>query len=328
MDWGNRSSTEIEHALAAWIAADGRVDKFEQIVGTSVPRSDVQAIARSMDAWVLRPDEEGFPAGVREKITTPGPWFIRGTLPVSPLIGVVGSRAVDHEGTRLCKAIVRDVAAAGVAIVSGGALGVDTLAHEAALGVQTPTVAILPSAFDCATPARNKRLFAKIAKAGALVSEYPPGVGAHRFHFHRRNRLIAAMCDAVLVVRAKVKSGSMITARAAQELGTPLLVVPGSPEDETAEGCNQLLREGARCVTCSGEVLEELGIAAAKAEPRQLRLDLSTDAQTLLGALDRPMSTDELCATCGLAPHVVLAKLTELELLAAVEAVGGRWRVK
>lgn len=330
MNWIEMTEEQQRVCSALWMEADGRVDRFEASLGGLFEATvDPAACAREVGAELLVPWDSRFPAVVRDRLEIAGPWFLRGELPHGPRLAVVGSRATDHEGERVCKRIVSEVAAAGVVVVSGGAIGIDTVAHRAALAMGAPTVAILPSAFDRLTPARNKRLFAKIAQQGALVSEYPPGVTAHRFHFHRRNELIAAYADAVLVVRAKAVGGTMITARAATRLGTPLMVVPGSPEDETAAGCITLLREGAICVSSAEDVLEVLGVTGA-AEPTQRsvpRRRLSASAMRVDAVLEhRPRTVDEIVAETALASHEVLVALTELELTGCVDVSSGRWR--
>lgn len=330
VNWLDLNIEERRDACARWIAADGRPEKFDGLEDSA--RMDPDEAARRVNAVLVDPGHDSFPSQVRARIRPAGPWFVRGELPdaTAPRLAVVGTRAVSHEGSRLCTTIVRELAAAGVVVISGGAIGVDTLAHRATLAVGGTTVAFLPSAFDRLTPPRNVGLFSQIVReGGALVSEYPSGVTAHKFHFHRRNGLIAAYANAVLIVRAKAEGGTMSTAAAAQKMGTPLLVIPGSPEDATAAGCNQLIRRGARCVTSAAEVLAELGISASAAAVRRSASEFSASAKAkvihqLLS--ERPHSTDELCVASALRPHEVMIALTELELLGRAEHWNGVWR--
>lgn len=280
------------------------------------------------DPKLLHPDDRGFPEPLRERIEEPRALYVRGSIPPVGVrrIAIVGTRSVDHEGQRLTKAIAGDLARAGIVIVSGGAIGVDTLAHRAAVRAKTPTVVFLPSALDRITPRRNEKLFQRIVENGALVTEYSSGITAKRYHFHRRNRLIAAYADAVLVIRSKAKGGTMLTASAAIDLGTPLFVVPGSPEDVTAAGCNRLIREGAHCVRDAADVIEDMGWGSPDDahDQQTLGLPVSPDARAVLEAIrDGQSEVDDIGRAVTLDVGRLSVALLELEMCGRVQKLPG-----
>lgn len=321
-DWKRMTADESAEALARWVSLGGDAAKFAR---GALPLLHEYVAPEH----VLLPCDRTFPLRVADALEVVGPWFLRGELPAptTPRVAVVGTREPAPEGVRVCTKIVRELAAAGVAIISGGAIGIDTIAHETALACGAPTVAILPSGFDHLTPARNRALFARIADGGgALVSEYPLGVRVRRYHFRRRNELIATYADALLVVRSRSTGGTMISAAAARRYGTPLFAIPGSPEDATAEGCNALIHTGAAAITSASQLLEALGLDAPHTKPASLTSQplVTPAAQQILDLLTTPRTVDQLCN--GRTAATVLAALTELEVLGCVELVDGRWR--
>ncbi len=304
-------------AVGRWKAAQGDHRKYGSVESWA-PEDDPDAIV---------PFEDGYPPGLLD-LDTPGVLFVRGELPVAdrPALAVVGSRAVDAEGVRLTKKLVRELSQAGLTIVSGGAIGVDWWAHRTALDAGGSTVAFLPSSLSAPSPARNRDLFAEIAQRGALCSEYPEGVKVRRYHFHRRNRLIAAFSDAVLVVRAKEKSGTMLTARAALDLGRPLLVLPGSPEDETAMGCIRLIQQNATCVANAADILDALGLRERSTSGTSMDRPLvgvSDEARKILALMDTEMHVDEVIRTGGVDAGKAAALLLELQLAGAARKLPG-----
>lgn len=309
--------------IALWIEARGDVRRFL--------RSDAKSVGdHSIEA--MTPGDANYPARLLD-LEHPPVLFGEGDVPGGRSIAVVGSRAVDFEGSRLARQIVRDLASRGVVIVSGGAIGVDTLAHRAALAAGAPTVAFLPASFDKPTPRRNTKLFEEIAAGGgALLTEYPPGVRAARFHFRRRNDLIAAFADAVLVVRADSPSGTMLTARAASRLRRQLFAVPGSPEDDTSRGCLELIRAGdARCVWSADQIFHDLGWTFEPLPEQQSPsrpLAMSADATTVYQRLtSEPLHPDEVARRTDLPIERVGPALLELELTGAATRIrpGGRY---
>ena len=177
-----------------------------------------------------------------------------------PVVAIVGSRRAGDAGLGMARELARGAAAAGALVVSGLALGVDAAAHEGALAAGAPTLAVLGCGPDVAYPRTNRGLYARILAAGLIVSEYPPGTEPAPWRFPARNRLIAALADAVVVVEAKVRSGALITADHALDLGRDVLAVPGWPAFSGAGGTNALLKAGAGLIESVEDLNGWLGL--------------------------------------------------------------------
>lgn len=238
----------------------------------------------------------------------------------TPKVAIVGTRRASELGLELAFGMAADLARAGVVVVSGGAIGVDTAAHRGALAGQGPTWAVLPTALAQPAPARNRALFRQIVEqGGGLMAEVS---SVHRHRFVARNRLVAALVDLVVVVEAFARSGTAATANAAGRLGVPVAAVPWSLRDPAGEGCLGLLASGARCVRHAHDVLGLLGIAAQDRAPSQAMSPLAQ-------LLEVPHSPEELALRLGRPIQSVLAELTELELTgAACAGPGGRYRLR
>jgi DNA processing protein len=264
----------------------------------------------------IRPGDGHFPAGLARASPPPLQLRLRGSLgQPARRVAIVGARATDEYGRHMTRLLARGLARAGVSVVSGGALGVDAAAHEGALKAGGHTVAVLGCGVDVAYPASHRELFARILSGGgALLSEHADGERATPWSFPRRNRLISALCDAVVVVRAGARSGALITAAEARAQGVPLLAVPGDADQELSAGPLELLRSGARLAATPDDVLRLLGLAPGT--QAQLPLpDLSKAATTLLAALSTsPRHADEVAHAAGVPPGPALAGLLELEL--------------
>ncbi len=258
-----------------------------------------------------------FPPLLREIPGGPKRLFIRGSLPppASILLCVVGSRATTPYGRRICQALISGLARYPVAIVSGMALGIDTEAHTAALDIGLPTIAVLPSSIDDASiyPRSNKALAQRIlARGGCLISEYEAPFKANAaYSFAARNRIMAGMCVAALIIEAGEKSGTLITARLALDYNREVLGVPHELGRETGAGVNRLIREGATLVRSSEDILEALGL---KAEPTQAVLpsDLTDTETKILEALTEGLVKDELIERSNLSAQEVSIALSSL----------------
>jgi len=259
-----------------------------------------------------------------------------------PAVSVVGSRDASRYGRDVAQRLGRELSAAGVAVVSGFARGVDAAAHEAALEGPGGTVAVLGCGLDVDYPREHRRLRERLAAGGGLfLSEHPPGEEPRPQNFPIRNRVIAGLSSGVVVVEASRRSGSLITARLAADFGRDVFAVPGSIFSETSAGAHALLRDGAILCTGTDDVLAELfpmiggGAemkpgAVAAVDVAALR-DLSVDAGQLLEAItrDEPVSADELSRALDLPAASVLAGLFELEGAGLVVAVeGGRYGIR
>jgi DNA processing protein len=273
----------------------------------------------------LLPGEPGCPPGLARAWPPPRRLRLRGDLG-SPArrVAIVGSRATDDYGRDMARRLARGLARAGVSVVSGGALGVDAAAHEGALEAGGHTVAVLGCGVDVAYPASNRDLFARILEAGgALLSEQEDGYQAAPWDFPKRNRLVAALSDAVVVVRAGARSGALITADLARSLGVPLLAVPGDADQPLAAGPIALLRAGAAVAADASDVLQLLGLAPGQQAALPLP-DLPPERARLLEALGTaPRHADELARAAGLATGAALAGLLGLELAGLAEQQPG-----
>ncbi|MDX1607407.1 MAG: DNA-processing protein DprA, partial [Candidatus Competibacterales bacterium] len=258
-----------------------------------------------------------------------------------PQLAIVGTRNPTPTGRAIASEFAEQLTSAGLVITSGLALGIDAAGHEGALAAGGSTIAVLGTGPDRIYPARNQSLARAIAEQGALVTELPPGTTARAEHFPRRNRLISGLTLGTLVIEAAPQSGSLITARLAAEQGREVFAVPGSVRNPVARGCHQLLREGARLVESSTDVLQELAprlsgllrdettpepAAAVALEPVT---ELSDEGyRILLDRLDEePTAVDTLVERTGLTADVVSSMLLILELHGYVSAApGGRYR--
>ena len=216
-------------------------------------------------AW---PDPD-YPAVLRELPDPPPILYVRGRLPHRALrVAVVGSRTPTTYGRRIAAGLASGLAARGVEVVSGGARGIDTLAHRGALEARGATVAVLGSGLGEPYPEENTALFGEIAEKGAVVSEFPMRKRPDPGHFPRRNRLISALSAAVVVVEAAERSGSLITAGFALDQGREVLAVPGPVSSPKSTGCNRLIQQGAKLVQNIDDILEELPPIYLTALPR------------------------------------------------------------
>jgi DNA processing protein len=243
-------------------------------------------------------------------------------------VAVVGTRAPDDYGSEMARRIASGLARAGVSVVSGGALGIDAVAHAAALDAGGHTVAVLGSGVDVPTPASHAPLFARIlAEGGALLSELPDGAPPTRWTFPRRNRIVSGLSAAVVVVRGTRRSGALITAGQARAQGVAVFAVPGEVGDPLAEAPLALLRGGARAATSAADVLAALGIAPQAELPRTAdEPSVGEGERALLGALGpRPRHADEVARAVRLPPGAALAGLLELELRGLCEQRPGHF---
>lgn len=287
----------------------------------------------------IRRGEQGYPAGLLGLEPPPeGLWVLGQGDPDRCWVAVVGARQADWLGELAAEEIARQLASHGLGVLSGGAMGVDAAAHQAALQAGGMTAAVMAGGVDVATPPRNRGLFAAMLGAGGLlVGEHPPGTRPFPRLFARRNALIAAMARAVIVVQAGAQSGSLITAHWAKELRRPVLVVPGGWNDRARDGCMLLLRQGALPCSSTDELellLHGLGLARQPPAPSQqgggepcpavCQPDAADPGDPVLAALGAGPATLEVIASrSGLAPAPLLARLTELELAGRLRAVPG-----
>jgi DNA processing protein len=280
-------------------------------------------------ARCIRRRDPSFPSLLAAIHDPPPRLFLRGSSDVAlldrPAVAVVGARACSSYGRAVTRSLARDLAAAGLVVVSGMARGIDGEAHRGALDGGGPTIAVLGCGIDRDYPAAHAELARRICETGGLVvSEYEAGVEPAPWRFPARNRIIAGLCRATMVIEARERSGALITADFALEEGREVLAVPGEITSTLSKGTNALLRIGATPVTCAGDVLELFGIEPARAP----QVALGELAETLLEQLSRgALTADELVRASGVESSQGAAALMELELGGCVTLEDGVYRV-
>ena len=267
-----------------------------------------------------------YPPLLSELHDPPATLFVRGEADVllTPGVAVVGARSCSAYGAQVARSLARELASVGVVVVSGLARGVDGEAHRGALEGGGQTVAVLGCGIDRDYPRSNAELARRIVASGAVVSEYPPGVEPAPWRFPARNRIIAALSLATVVVEARERSGALITADFALELGRDVFAVPGEITSGLSAGTNDLLRQGAAPLTAVRDVLEALGI---EPEPAAGVCSVSDGALAVLSILgDGACGADELTRATGLSSAEVAAALVGLELGGLAAQADGVYR--
>jgi DNA processing protein len=291
---------------------------------------DERAYRRKLEALGVRflgRGDPAYPARLAAIHDPPPGLFLRGNGPLElldgPCVAIVGARACSAYGTAVGLAFGRELAAAGVVVISGLARGVDAAAHRGALDAG-PTVAVLGCGIDRDYPRAHAGLAAELRRTGLVLSEYAPGVEPAPWRFPARNRIVAGLADATVVVEARERSGALITADLALDEGREVLAVPGEITSHLSHGTNALLRLGATPATCSGDVLAVLGLEPGRG-PALPPLD-GRLAAVHAAVADAPAAADEIAARTGLPPGEVAASLAELELLGLVGEADGLYR--
>ena len=240
-----------------------------------------------------------------------------------PSVAIVGARACSGYGSSVARSLARDLAAAGLVVVSGLARGIDAEAHRGALEAGGTTVAVLGCGIDRDYPAAHRELARRIAETGLIVSEYAPGVEPAPWRFPARNRIVAGLSSATVVVEARERSGALITADLALEEGREVFAVPGEITSSLSAGANDLLKLGASPLTRAADVLVCFGL---ELEPAESRVE-GTAAELLALLRDSPASADELTRRANLDASEVGRALVELELAGLASAADGVYRV-
>lgn len=337
IEWLHRHPAALLAEGRAWLAAP-----------------DEAALARDMrwlegaDQRLLRCTDEDFPPQLEGLSDAPAALFVKGdaSLLLRPQIGIVGARRAQAPGLATARRFAGELAVGGLLVTSGLADGVDGVAHAGALDAGEPTIAVIGTGPDVVYPSKHHALARRIAGQGAIVSEFATGTPSRAMNFPMRNRIIAGLSLGVLVVEAGVKSGSLITARQAGELGREVFALPGSIHNPLAEGCHSLIADGARLVQRSDEILSSLGPAAMElANELRARLALAGEARPqgapkrqkgpfdwrddeeyrrLLDAMGYdPVLLDALVGSTALSPGALSSMLLMLELEGEVAGLPG-----
>jgi DNA processing protein len=312
--------------------------------GRTPPLADIATIEREiaatdrLSARYLFVDDADYPRLLAEIETAPPALILRGDLALAtrPCVALVGARNASAAACRFARQLAYELAEQATTVVSGLARGIDTAAHIGALGSRPDgaTIGVIASGIDIAYPPDNSALQERIAREGLLIAEQPPGTEPKARNFPSRNRIIAGLAIGTVVVEAVPKSGSLITARLANEAGREVMAVPGSPLDPRAQGCNLLIREGATLVQSAADILEQIRPFDARsvrapgnaydAPPPADASDADRRAVIdLLGPV--PVAVDELIRQSHRPPAVVQLVLLELELAGHIDRhAGGR----
>lgn len=284
---------------------------------------------------IISYDSSLFPAMLRQLSSPPLVLFITGDINalLNHYVAIVGSRRASHSGLELADRMACQLSQAGVGIISGLAAGIDAAAHRGALNGKGVTVAVVGTGPDSIYPRRNQHLHGQIIKSnGAIVSEFWPGTPPRAQHFPRRNRIIAAMSYGTLVVEATIKSGTLITANMAANLGRDVFAIPGSIDNPLTQGCHHLLKQGAILVTNVQDILMELDLPVQKMLPEEgvtMMSEQKTHGESLatdkiLASVSHDVtSVDIICERSNLPVSQVLATLLQYELRGLVTTVPG-----
>ncbi|MFK8018997.1 MAG: DNA-processing protein DprA [Pseudomonadales bacterium] len=291
-------------------------------------------ICRERDWQLISQECAEYPAYLKQVAKPPPLLFVWGNVAnlSAPLIAMVGSRKASRAGLEAARLIATQLVAQGKIVCSGMALGVDTACHQAALAAGGKTVAVLGSGLAKLYPARNESLAHAIAAQGCVVSEFPPNTGPHAGNFPQRNRIISGLSQAVVVVEAAKRSGSLITARFALEQNREVFAVPGSINNPQSSGCNELIKQGASLLTSAEDLLAELGPEIRAKESIETTKQTADDdaetiqlAQVLFAVGFEPTSMELIIDSTEHNAAQVSAALLQLQLLGRVEQRGAMY---
>jgi len=275
-----------------------------------------------------------YPRGLAELENAPPLLMVKGRLDLleRPMVAIVGARNASAAACRFARGLAHELGREGVSVVSGLARGIDSAAHDGSL--ETGTIAVIAGGIDVAYPPENAARQQDIAERGLLIAEMPPGTEPRARHFPYRNRIIAGLAAGTVVVEAAPRSGSLITARLAAEAGREVMAVPGSPLDPRAQGCNQLIRDGATLIQCAADVIEAVRPmlsqvasprnpfeTAPQPDPDDAEPDLRAAIESLLGP--SPVPVDELVRQSGAPAGAVQLILLELDLAGRLDRHAG-----
>jgi DNA processing protein len=270
-----------------------------------------------------------YPSALNDLADPPLGLFVRGRplTEASPMVAIVGARSASTTGREVAHSIGRGLSGSGVFVVSGGARGIDIAGHRGALAEGGRTVTVLGSGIDVPYPRTHADEFDRIAEKGTVVGEYPPGVQALPHHFPARNRIIAALARAVVIVEGAEGSGSMITADHALDLGRPVFAVPGPVTSPLSQVPLALIREGAGLVRGANDLLEDLGLGPlGECGPRG-PLEVTARERDVITALAGPTLPEHAALTTGIPLPEVLSLLVHLEMRGIVRSMSGRYEL-
>lgn len=331
------SPIAVASASASAIASAGRLTATEMARFAEAQQRDYRADMRKLaelDCRIVSIQSEEYPANLRQIYDPPPMLFVRGRLVPSDerAIAIVGTRRVTPYGRLASETLGRDLAARGVTVVSGMAVGADAAAHRGALSAGGRTIGVLACGIDVPYPQATMELREQAASRGAVISEVPLGTAARAARFHARNRLISGLALGVVVTEAPERSGALITANLAGGQGRQVLAVPGSINSEFSRGTHALLRDGARLVESVEDILDEVALPAGQPESEAPRpeaaapapSDLTPEECSILEVLSlQQRHVDEVIEECDLPAARASASLLMLELKGLVRRLPG-----
>jgi DNA processing protein len=288
---------------------------------------------------IIQSDAE-YPAALREIYDPPVVLYVKGTLTPADknAVAMVGSRQTTHYGIEVARKLAYQLAYVGVTVVSGGARGIDTAAHQGAMSAKGRTLCVLGTGINIVFPPENQELFARIAESGAVLTQFPFNRNGDRQSFAIRNRIVAGMTLGTVVVEANLTSGALITANFATEYGRQVFAVPGRIDSPRSKGCHELIKKGAKLCEGAEDVLSEFEYLfpstnrpASPAETGQLpALELPPNEQRILDALreQEESSIDEIIRRCGLPVSAVNVGLLSLEMKRVIKQLPGKLFVR
>lgn len=296
---------------------------------TLVPEQVLAKLTRAGIKFIFS-DEPVYPPLLKEIYDPPKVLYFKGesALFQLPMVAVVGARKASPYGLAVAEKFGRELAEAGICVVSGMARGIDTAAHRGALSVNGPTVAVLGCGVDVVYPAENRRLMSEIADRGLVISEFPPGTGPAAGNFPVRNRIISGLAKGVVIIEAAEKSGSLITADCALEQGRDVFAVPGQISNPLNKGAHRLIKHGAKLVEDLSDILDELGTCSScpdnKISGNLNKINLTVEEKTLYNVIsDEPVCSETLIEQSGLGPAQVISMLLILELRGLIRQLPG-----
>jgi DNA processing protein len=318
--------------LIAAVAADSQADVAAELAGFQPANLRALAVAAGVEP-VCRCDRD-YPRRLQDLSNPPAVLYVAGSadrfleLAAGDPVAVVGARRASAYGLEVARALGSGLASAGMTVISGMALGIDSAAHAGALGVVGATVAVLPGPAERPYPRCKQALYNRIVATGAAVSELPPGAAVWRWAFPARNRMIAALSALTVVVEARERSGALITANLARELGRPVGAVPGPVTSPLAAAPNALIAAGAGIVRGAQDVLDALFGAGIRRASGGARRGLTPELELVLAAVGEGRDTVEAMVQTGVTPEEAFAGLSALELSGYVRrGPGGRYAV-
>lgn len=305
-----------------------RLHKRLQTTDWAIIDKEAAWVAQDRQYRLTLPDPQ-YPKWLRSMTDPPPVLYVEGQLDVllTPQIAIVGTRHPTHAGIQTAKQFAMDLAAIGLSVTSGLAHGIDAAAHQGALAAKGKTLAVMGTGINHRYPKQHVMLAKQIAEEGALLTELPPDAPPLAAHFPARNRIITGLSLGVVVIEAALKSGSLISARLANEQGRLVMAVPGSINNPQTQGCHWLLKQGAILVSCASDIIEELPdylTQTFKKSPKISPLDLAKAPSDLVQYLGlEPQSVEAIIARSGKSVTTVQTELTLLVLSGHAELVAG-----